>query len=173
MEQHFFSYSGLCILKRIIDKYNLKKDQVHIYLSDEFSQDKPHELLLELCQIAKVKIIFKKFFHAKVYLLRGNINKVIFGSSNFTNGGFENNIEFDCIKIIENEEVNDIKKFFNYCDYMGQEVNEEIIDYYEKNNDVLEEIKKSQKELRKKLKGFVRQDDYYIEDYYFNRSKVT
>lgn len=170
----FFSCSGMYILKKLIDKYNLKKSQIWIYISEEFTQDKPHELLKELYNIAQAKIISNKNFHAKVYLLKGSVNKVVFGSSNLTNGGFENNIEFDCIKNIENDELIDFKKFFDYCSFMGQEVNQKVIDYYEKNNDLIEELRKSQKELRKKLRGFTRQDDpmdetkYNISDYYFN-----
>ena len=45
----FFSSEGLRILKEIIAKYKLKKNRVKIYLSSEFSQDKPHELLEGIC----------------------------------------------------------------------------------------------------------------------------
>lgn len=170
----FFSYEGLRILQEIIKKNNLKKNNVHIFVSDEFSQDKPHELLSELCNIAQVKIFFNHPFHSKVYLLKGNENKVIFGSSNFTAGGFEKNIEFDSIEIIEDERLDDIEGFFRFCDYRATDVTEEVIQYYKDNQAEIEALQKAQKKLKKKIKGFISQDDamdpddYDIEDYYFN-----
>lgn len=169
----FFSYEGLRILKEVIKKNNLKKNHVHIFISDEFSQDKPHELLSELCSIAQVKIFFDHPFHSKVYLLKGNENKVIFGSSNFTAGGFEKNIEFDSIEIIEDEKLDEIEGFFRFCDYRATDVTEEVIQYYKDNQAEIEALQKAQKKLKKKIKGFIRQDDamdpddYDIEDYYF------
>lgn len=169
----FFSYEGLRILKEIIKKNNLKKNHVHIFISDEFSQNKPHVLLSELCSIAQVKIFFDHPFHSKVYFLKGNENKVIFGSSNFTAGGFEKNIEFDSIEKIEDEKLDEIEGFFRFCDYRATDVTEEVIQYYKDNQAEIEALQKEQKKLKKKIKGFIRQDDamdlddYDIEDYYF------
>lgn len=169
----FFSYEGLRILKVIIKKNNLKKNHVHIFISDEFSQDKPHVLLSELCSIAQVKIFFDHTFHSKVYLLKGNENKVIYGSSNFTAGGFDKNIEFDSIEKIEDEKLTEIEGFFRFCDYRATDVTEEVIQYYKDNQAEIEALQKAQKKLKKKIKGYIRQDDamdpddYSIEDYYF------
>lgn len=84
----FFSSEEFRILNDIIKKNSLKKENVYVNISNEFSQDKPHELLAELCKIAQVRIFFNHKFHSKVYLLKGIKSKVIFGSSNFTDGGF-------------------------------------------------------------------------------------
>lgn len=170
----FFSKEGLRILKAIISDNGLKKNKVHIYLSNEFTQDKPYELLKELCDVAQVKIFFNQTFHAKVYLLRGKINKALFGSSNFTAGGFSKNIEFDYVGEINDAELNKFESFFEYCDLKAIEVTEEIIQYYKDNQTEIEELGKVQKQLKRKMKGYILQDDamnkleYDIDDYYFN-----
>lgn len=172
----FFSNDGLRILNNIVKKNLLKKDSVHVFVSNEFSQDKPHELLAELCKIAQVKIFFNHTFHSKVYLLKGNINKVIFGSSNFTSGGFSKNIEFDSIEEAEGEKLNEIERFFSYCNFNSTEVTDDVIKYYRDNQNEIEALKQVQKNLRKKIIGYVHQDDamdpddYEIEDFYFTFS---
>lgn len=169
----FFSNEGLRILKDIVEKNALKKNSVHVYISDEFSQDKPYLLLEELCKIAKVKIFFNHTFHSKVYLLKGNVNKLVFGSSNFTKGGFSKNIEFDSIEEVDGEKLNEIECFFKYCDFHSTAVNDEIIKYYKNNQAKIEALRQAQKSLRKKIKGYIHQedamnpDDYDIENYYF------
>ncbi|EYE87247.1 hypothetical protein Q428_14355 [Fervidicella metallireducens AeB] len=169
----YFSNKGLRILNDIVKKNSLKKDSVNVYISNEFSQDKPHELLAELCKIAQVKIFFNHTFHPKVYLLKGSTNKVVFGSSNFTEGGFLKNIEFDSIEEVNGEKLNEIERFFKYCDFHSTMVTDDVIKYYRDNQDEIEALKQAQKKLRKKIKGYVHQDDamdpddYEIDDYYF------
>ena len=170
----FFSSEGLRILKEIINNNDLKKNQVHIYISDEFSQDKPYELLSELCNIAIVKIFFNHTFHSKVYFLKGKSNKLIFGSSNFTAGGFYKNIEFNSIEVIEGEKINEVESFFKFCDFNAIEVNSNIINYYKDNQEEIDKLNQVQKKLKKKIKGYIHQDDeldpddYDINDYYFD-----
>ena len=67
----FFSAEGLRILRDLVEKNNLKRSKIHIYLSDEFSQDKPDELLRQLTKIADVRVFFDYRFHEKVYWLNG------------------------------------------------------------------------------------------------------
>lgn len=166
----FFSKEGLRILKSVINKNNLKKENVCLYLSDEFSQDRPHELLKEVLQLATVKIFFHRMYHAKVYLLRGDIDKLIYGSSNFTAGGFYKNIEFDSIEEIGEKKLSAIEHFFDYCDLHATTVTDEVIQYYEEIEDEIKELKKVQKELKNKIKsgyplqqGAFRFKDYDIE----------
>ena len=172
----FLSSEGLRILNDIINKNSLKKENVHVYISNEFSQDKPHELLAELCKIAKVKIFLNHTFHSKVYLLKGIKNRVIFGSSNFTEGGFSKNIEFDSIEEVDGEKLSEIERFFKYCDFHSTTVTEDIIKYYRDNQKEIEALKQAQKQLRKTLKGYIHQgdamdpDDYEIDSYYFTFS---
>ncbi|WP_419725259.1 phospholipase D family protein [Terrisporobacter petrolearius] len=171
----YLSEKGLLILKEIIEKYNLKKNKVHIYLSYEFSQNNPDQLLEELNKISEVKILFNRIFHSKVYYLKGSNDKLVFGSSNLTSGGFENNIEFDCIKEIDNdEELVQIKLFFDFCDLHGEKVSEEVIKYYRDNESIFHELTRNQNSIRKKLKGFKTKDDALdeswkeiLKDFYF------
>ncbi|OPJ62569.1 hypothetical protein CLORY_16990 [Clostridium oryzae] len=62
----YFSKEGLEILKELRDKHLLKKQNIHLYLSPEFSIDKPHELLEELKEFCNVYIVFNIRFHPKV-----------------------------------------------------------------------------------------------------------
>lgn len=43
---------------------------------------------------------------------------------------------------------------------------QEVIAYYEEARETIEELRRSQRELKKKLKGFIRQDDEFDEDTY-------
>lgn len=172
----FLSIEGLRILKEVIKKNGLNKNRVHIYISDGFSEDKPHELLTEMCRLAQVKIFFNHSFHSKVYLLKGQANKVVFGSSNFTVGGFSKNIEFDTIEEIMGEKLDEIERFFKFCDSHSTEVTGDIIKYYKDNQAEIDVLRQTQKKLKKKLKGYIHQndamdqDDYDIDDYYFTFS---
>ncbi len=149
----FFSREGLRILKKLVEKNCLKKENVILYLSDEFSQDNPHELLKEASKLAQISIFFHRMYHAKVYLLRGDIDKLIYGSSNFTAGGFYKNIEFDNIEEIGREKVEEIEHFFRYCALHSTKVTEEVIQCYESLEEEIKELKRVQKELKEKIKG--------------------
>ena len=172
----FFSNEGLRILSEVIQKNNISKNKVYIYISDEFSQDKPHKLLEEMCKIAQVRIFFNHTFHSKVYLFKGQVNQVIYGSSNFTAGGLYKNIEFNSIEIVTGEKLDEIERFFKYCDFQSTEATGDVIKYYEDNQAEIDALKQMQKRLRKKIKGYIRQsdamdsDDYDIDDYYFTFS---
>ena len=89
----YFSEYGLKTLQNLISNNNLNKNRVEIYLSPEFANKKQGEILKELNKIAKTYIVFDAKFHPKVYLFEcKNSNKLIFGSSNFTQNGIESNI---------------------------------------------------------------------------------
>ena len=164
----FFSAEGLRILRDLVEKNILKRSKIHIYLSDEFSQDKPDELLRQLTKIADVRVSFDYRFHAKVYWLKGETSKIIYGSSNFTAGGLTKNIEFDHIEEMDKTDVRleRFDRFFRYCEHKSVEVTQEVIAYYEEARETIEELRRSQRELKKKLKGFIRQDDEFDEDTY-------
>ncbi|MBU3157545.1 phospholipase D family protein [Clostridium estertheticum] len=171
----FFSIDGLRMLKELSEKYKLKKDKIKLFLSAEFTYDKPHKLLTELLQICTVRIFFDRTFHSKVYLIRAtNECKLIFGSSNFTSGGFKKNIEFDSIETLDNTELASIDTFFNFCGFRSTLVDGDVIEYYKNNFQIIEDLQNTQKKIRKRLKGYIHQedaleeDDLEIEDFYFN-----
>lgn len=170
----FFSKDGMRMLKELSKKYNLKKDKIKLFLSSEFSQDKPHELLRELLKICTVGIVFDKTFHSKVYLIKGTSkSKLIYGSSNFTSGGFKNNIEFDSIEFVDNGALEGVDKFFSFCEFKSTLVDDDVIAYYEENSQIIADLHIIQKKLRKKLNGYIHQQDALEEDkldidnYYF------
>jgi HKD family nuclease len=163
----YFSKEGLAILKEVKDKYLLNKNSISIYLSPEFSYDKPHELLLDLSNICKVHIVYDITFHPKVYLLKGtSMSKLIFGSSNFTNGGFNGNIEFDSISEIGKEDEVKINSFFDYCNSHSKLVDAEIIKHYEECSSEIEKLKGVNKKLKKVIYSFENRDDAFDEDDY-------
>ena len=89
----YFSEYGLNTLKDLIKNNNLSRNRVELYLSPEFTNNNQGKILRELIDIVKVHIVFDAKFHPKVYLFEcKNKNKLIFGSSNFTKNGIENNI---------------------------------------------------------------------------------
>lgn len=172
----YFSDYGLKTLQQLISKNNLSKNRVEIYLSPEFTNENQGEILKELSKIAKTYIIFDAKFHPKVYLFEcENINKLIFGSSNFTQSGIESNIEFNSIlKIIDiSSEKEKVNYFFDYCKNKAKIVDDEMIDWYINIESELEQLRKLQNKIRKKIFQKETQDDpfdeddYNLDEYYF------
>jgi len=162
----YFSKTGLEILVRMIERYNLRRDKVTIFLGSSFSMNAPHELLFALDKICETRIVFNRAFHPKVYYLQGIENKLIFGSANFTNGGLSKNIEFFSKTIPNEQEAAYLRKFFAYCRTMSTPLNPEIISFYKSNSPEIARINKEQNKLIKKLSGYLRQDDpFSIDDY--------
>ena len=170
----YFSEDGLKILNELKEKYLLRKQNIKLYLSPEFSLNKPYKLLQRLKKICDVYIIFNIKFHPKVYWVKSNYkNKVIFGSSNFTSGGFYNNIEFDMIKEFDKNEEKKLSLFFKYCSDNAKLVNEEIINFYKEKSEEIDKLKNNSKTINKVLYSYERrndafkEDDYNLEDMYF------
>jgi len=172
----YFSDYGLKTLQELISKNNLSKNRVEIYLSPEFTNKNQGEILKELNKIAKTYIVFDAKFHPKVYLFEcENRNKLVFGSSNFTQNGIESNIEFDSILEITNTsaEKTKVNYFFDYCKNKAKTVDDEMIDWYISIELELEELRKVQDRIKKKIFQKERQDDpfdendYNLDEYYF------
>lgn len=165
----YFSDYGLKTLQNLISHNNLSKNRVEIYLSPEFTNKNQGEILKELNKIAKTYIVFDAKFHPKVYLFEcENSNKLIFGSSNFTQNGIESNIEFDSILEITNtsDEKTKINYFFDYCKNKAKIVDEEMIAWYISIEAELEQLRKVQNKIKKKIFQKETQDDPFDEDDY-------
>ena len=91
----FFSDFGLNLLSDIIQNNNVAPANVTVYLSMEFSDRNPADLLMSLKNIAKPFIITKTNLHAKAFLFEGENDLFLSGSSNLTQGGFRDNLEFN------------------------------------------------------------------------------
>lgn len=173
----YFSEYGLKTLKDIIEKNKLSKNRVELYLSPEFTNKNQANILKELKEIANVYIVFDTKFHPKVYLFEcKDNNKLIFGSSNFTLNGIEKNIEFDSILEIDDKSTHKVKVdlFFTYCKENSKLVDDKIIDWYISIEAELEELRKSQEKIRKKIFKIKTSNDpfdedtYNLDNYYFN-----
>ena len=169
----FLSAEGVSVLDKMKQKYNLNTADITLYLSAEFSTDNPHEMLKRLSVICTVKIVFERNFHPKVYMINGAKNKLLYGSSNFTLGGLQNNVEFNFVGTPSNDELLAVDSFFEYCDKLATEANDDVIQYYADNSLEIEKLKTTQKKIREKFNGFHKKDDafsmsdYDIADYYF------
>ncbi len=146
-----------------------------MFLSPDFSSTNPSELLIELKKIAVVHIVYDIPFHSKVYLMESaKGHEVIFGSSNCTLGGIEENIEFDAIKQLDMDEYQKFKMFFDYCTSKSKVVNDEIIQSYKDSEVELEELRKIQQKIRSKLRIYQTASDpfgidtYDLNGYFFN-----
>ena len=163
----YFSKEGLDILKKVKDKYSLKKVNIELYLSPEFSVDSPHKLLKELIEICNVYIVLNIKFHPKVYWLKSvDKSKLIFGSSNFTKGGFVNNIEFNNISFVDSWEEVKLERFFNYCKNNSDIVSDEIIKFYKDKEKELNKLKDVEKRIKKSLYAYQRRNDEFDQDKY-------
>lgn len=108
----FLSEDGIRILRQIRDIYSLKKKDITLYLSAQFSSNNPSELLEQLSELCNTKIIFDQRFHAKVYYFQAKPDKLIYGSSNFTEGGMTGNMEFDFIGTPSPDDIKSVTSFF-------------------------------------------------------------
>ncbi|WCF11551.1 phospholipase D family protein (plasmid) [Paenibacillus thiaminolyticus] len=163
----YFSQFGLTLLKDIVRSNNLEKHNVELFLSPEFSYNKPSILLQEASLLANVYIVESIPFHAKVYWskLKDGSERMIFGSSNFTNGGFQKNIEFDMIKEITcTEESKKIEMFFDFCRNNASMINQEMILAYQENEKELEELSNLQNRLKAKLFSYAYKKDPFAKN---------
>lgn len=170
----YFSEEGLEIIKELKDKNMLMKQNIELYLSPEFSLNKPDRLLSELEKICNVFIVFNIKFHPKVYWLKVNSKSMlIFGSSNFTRGGFVSNIEFDIISEVNESTELKLNMFFKYCKSNSQLVNEEIIKFYKDKSEEIDKLKNVSKNIKKILYSYetrndpFQKDDYDLDQMYF------
>ncbi len=170
----FISFDGVRIIKDLSNEYNLSPRDIKVYLSEEFSPNEPHKILEQLKVISQVKIVTRKKLHAKVYMLitKSCNHKVVYGSSNLTKGGFENNLEFNRSEVLNDK--TELISFFDYIDYKSIEVNEEVIAYYKTHAQEIKDIEKQKKHLRKVFKGLIKGNDpfdvdqYSLENYFFD-----
>ncbi|MHB1453904.1 MAG: phospholipase D family protein [Saccharofermentanales bacterium] len=162
----FLSGDGVAVVRQLIEKYQLTKERITLYLSEQFSPDKPGDLLEQLYEICTVKVLLDQSFHAKVFLLAGVETKLIYGSSNLTAGGFVRNVEFDYIGTPSSEELMKVKEFFDYCERHSTAASGDMIAYYKEQQPTLDELMKAQRHLKKRLTGFFKKDDPFSEDKY-------
>jgi len=167
----FISRKGIAILKRIKEHYKLKKEDIILFVSKEFSMDNPHIILLELSNICIIKIVCDIKLHAKVYLLKGKENKVVLGSSNLTAGGFEYNLELNCIKY--GNDIHYIELFFDNCERKSLIVDDKIIRAYKNCVEELANINNLHKKANKIFSTIFypedsfQEDTYNLKNYYF------
>lgn len=170
----YLSDKGIKILKKIASKYNLTSGKITLYLSAQFSALNPGDLLEEANGICTVYIVSDANFHPKVYLLHGSKNLLIYGSSNFTAGGFGGNIEFDYVGSPRVEELKHVNKFFDFCSEKAAKVDVDRIAYYKSIQSDLKELSGSQRKISSLLTGYEKQNDEFkpdtfdIGEYFFN-----
>ncbi|MFF5395888.1 phospholipase D family protein [Peribacillus butanolivorans] len=164
----FFSEYGLDLLKVMINNNNLAKQDVAIFLSTDFNNTMAVFLLKELRNIANVYIVDSLSLHAKVYLIEiedGNF-EIIHGSSNFTEGGFQKNLEFMSYHESDSLKEDRILMFFDYCKNNASLVDETIINFYKEFEAELINLNKIQNEIKKKFRRRITHDDSFEQDRY-------
>lgn len=167
----FLSSNGVAILSKLKEHYNLQKEDIKLFISQEFSMNKPHIILSELLDLCIVKIVCDINLHAKIYFLKGKVNKILLGSSNLTTGGFQNNLEFNCIKYEEN--IGPIELFFSQCEKKSLPVDKDIISAYKNYAAELGEFDDTRKKANKVFSKIFytndpfKEDDYNLKNHYF------
>lgn len=162
----FLEADGVAIVHQLTDKHSLSKEHITLYLSEQFSSNNPGALLERLSAICTVKILLEQHFHPKVYLLTGAENKLLYGSSNLTKGGFSRNIEFDYIGTPSPDELEKVRAFFDFCESRATAVDDELIQYYKEQQPAFNEISQAQQRAKHRLTGFIRHNDPFAADSY-------
>jgi hypothetical protein len=130
----------LATLNAIKNQNSLEKNHFEIYLSPDFATTERKIILDKLCTIASVYIVDD--LHAKVYWIQGDTNIFSFGSSNYTQKGFNKNLEL--MSIIENGNIDvSIQSFFDYCKEVAILVDEEVINKFNQMDEINKEIEAS------------------------------
>ena len=171
----YLSREGVEILQRFVDSKSVKKENVTVCLSAEFSDEHPADILNELNKFAGVRIAKAgRLFHPKVYCIKGETESLlIFGSSNLTGGGFAKNIEFDSIYKPTEDEIKQVDKFIDFCLSNSEKLTESHIRFYKSQEEKLLELKKIKTKIMGQLKSFDKKDDlfneytYDLSDFYF------
>lgn len=170
----YFSKYGLNLLQDLVKLNGLSKEKVTLYLSEEFSNLKAAEILKSLNNIATVYIVEKIPLHAKVYLLEKEENHdLIHGSANFTQGGLERNLEFFTLQQGKEVNIEKLKYFFDYCKNNAVLCDTSIIEFYKELEEDLQELKKLQQQIHKKVRTRTtlndpfQKDEYDLESFFF------
>lgn len=162
-------------LEELVKQHDIAKENIEIYLSPEFVPYHKKEILEYLLQFATVYII--ENLHAKAYYIKGDTNYFAFGSSNFTNNGFGENLEL--MGVCDSLDEKKIQQFMRYCKQNACLVEDKLLHKYENIDQLAEKVKASteNKILKKAIDDFKKQlitthsEDFpygNLSDYYFN-----
>jgi len=167
----FLTLYGVGLLRDVVFRNKLKKQSVAVYLSKEFSDIDPGNILERLRDFADVYIVNRKKLHAKVYYFESDTDLLIVGSSNLTKGGMVDNLEFN----IQTDEIQEerIRAFFERCRDLAVPVTDEIVRHYKDTEKQRRELRQIQRKLTATLdfeaSGDPFDEEMYILDgYYFN-----
>ncbi|MEH6938311.1 phospholipase D-like domain-containing protein [Bacillus sp. JJ664] len=173
----YYSKEGLDHLKQIVSNSKLEKHQVILYLSEDFSNNKPSFLLEETIKLATVRLVQGRLLHAKLYLFIDKIGNYSYsiGSSNFTNGGLSLNLELNSIyEDCEREEIEFIKSFLDECNRLCVEVDYDVIKHYKEIEEVLYAAAEESKKIRKDIRFYNKENDpFTIETFNLSNSIFT
>lgn len=162
----FLKRSGLVLLKANLETALKKEAIVKIFCGLNFYFTDPDAL-------REILKLFKKYQGGKLYLYESNkvtfhpklycfisqkTVSILIGSVNFTQGGFQNNIELSTLEktTIESEVYNEVNSFFKAIEKSSNtvEANELNISQYKRKYDVMrEKRKKANKEAEKEIKA--------------------
>ncbi len=161
----FISQEGVDILQELAEKHNLGRENINLFLSSDFSDVKPADILTRLIKIAKVWIAREsRMFHPKIYYMQNATEKLlVFGSSNLTGGGFGRNIEFDAIYSPNSDEDNQLNDFISYCILQSEEVTDARIRYYKSIEEDLLKLAETKTAIEKKFREFCKREDPFAE----------
>ena len=170
----YFSNYGVDFIKELKAKSNLHTDNITLYLSKEFSMNKPGVLLEELSDIANVYIVHKEKLHAKVFMFHTSKGlKAFHGSANFTRGGLDENLEL--IHEVNSNNLGRLEEFINHCLIASEKVSEKIIQSYKDIDRELEKLSDANREANQKINeifiddnDLFRETDYNLDGYFFN-----
>ncbi len=169
----YYSTYGLGLLKEWSKKWGLSKQDIKLYLSQEFTMNRPGELLKQTMEIAEVYIIEEPFLHAKVYYFKGKNPFVCHGSSNFTRGGYEKNTEFNSLQPVTGNMTYPLDTYFKQLQAYCEKVTAETVKHYEDLESVFAEWKKAKNKLTRSIRPKKMEQDpfdsgtYDLQDYYF------
>jgi len=154
----FLSDFGFTLLSEIVHNNNIPPSNITLFLSMEFSYHDPAKLLTALDGIAQTYIVTKVKLHAKVFLFEGASNLLMTGSSNFTRGGLQDNLEMNLLDDAPNRER--VHIFFERCRDLSSSVDNAVIGVYASTELERQTARKNRNSLQDKLNAILNSDEF-------------
>jgi len=143
----FIKYSGYSMFEEKINQHLSSGKRIEFIVGLDFNLTEPkvlrsfkkmHDsgLRINFYCFSEPRIMNTPVFHPKLYIFnKGSEAKVIIGSSNFTKGGFKNNIEINTIinASIDEEIISDIYEMYGLLKHQGNKFipDDEYLNLYE------------------------------------------
>ncbi|MGR6544839.1 hypothetical protein [Paenibacillus tundrae] len=141
----FLEQQGVNWISQIAQTFVIPKNRIRLFVSIDFSLNRPSFLLEQLDSFATIYIVTKQKLHAKTILAvnKDGIGKVMHGSANLTHMGMNHNLELSSVldvNVSKHGSNTNIHQFFERLVVLSDEVTPDIIARYQEREKVIDSL---------------------------------